>query len=174
MTNFIFLDIDGVLVHNRVAKKEELSSGLLVPWSQVFMGAHFLGFPDPDCIKRVNDLAKYKPDTHVILSSTWRIGTPLNVNNAFLQKHGAEFDLRGQTSTNHSGKRGLQIKEYLDEWEAESFNKPNFVVLDDEVEDIRPVKRVFDKTVQVRNGWMEEGIQDLHIKKAKEILDGGV
>ncbi len=169
MTNFIFLDIDGVLVHMGVAKKAKTESGIVVPWSQEFCGHHFLGFPDPDCMRRLNGLVE-ATKARVILSSTWRIGRPLEVNNLFLQQYGAEFSLVGQTSTGCNGRRGAQIALFLRDWKEETTQDANFVVLDDEVTDIRPVSHVFKRTVHVREGWKEGGLQDIHVKKAKEIL----
>lgn len=164
MKRLIFLDIDGVLVHIGVCEKVERETGEKPPWSQEFMGRGFLGFPDADCMERLNDLV-LSSGADVVLSSTWRRCYSLDLVSAFLRKCGARFDLHDATDVTKSIRRGPEIQRYLDGHECDAF-----VVLDDSVSDIVDVPGLSDHVVHVRDGWIMDGLQDHHVKKAKEIL----
>lgn len=142
----LFLDIDGVL--------NSLSSVLA------------LGNPndhlDPVCVGLMARLLK-ETDTQVVVSSTWRIGrTVLALQNELdrVGAHKIANRIIGRTGDGHDGRRGLQIKEWIEK------NDPSctYVIVDDDSDMLPEQMPYFVKTD------FDEGFRASHYRKAMNIL----
>lgn len=126
---YIFLDIDGVL--NDEEYIEECYERHHKP-----MHMNHVPF-DPKCLNNlmllVQQLEKYKKDVKIILSSTWRLHS---VDYEIVDARLAEYGLRLQGKTPYiDGVRGKEIWNYL---ESQRYKCYNFVILDDDIDDIVP------------------------------------
>lgn len=122
---YIFLDVDGVLNNEKYTKKCYNKNGKKSFWCE---NVPF----DPKCLKRLAKIVK-KTKAKIILTSTWRLDMK---SMAVLEARIAEYGLRisGETENiNHI--RGLEIKEWLENNDF-NWNTDDFIVLDDEVNDI--------------------------------------
>lgn len=131
--NYIFLDIDGVLItinntnlvvytFEKIAKKRFPFN---VQWNRV----------DRRCLKNLQKLV-FLTKSKIILSSTWRLEkTGIDILDNYLKKYGLEiFDI----TNNINMDRGLEILNWL---QNNNFNskKDNFIIIDDNIEDIEKV-----------------------------------
>lgn len=122
----VFLDFDGVLVNHK-------------SW-HVRSNGHATG--DPSCVEALNRITA-KTGAEIVVSSTWRLGTPVAELRGILKSWGVEASVIGATpclirDIRRNGvelaaaePRGKEIQKWLDEhgqrWEIESF-----VILDDD------------------------------------------
>lgn len=123
--NYIFLDVDGVLNHETYTKKCYNRNG------HKGFGMYYMPF-DPKCLKRLAKIVR-KTNAIVVLSSTWRLDkTHIAVLNARLAEYGVRIE---NFTKNMNMIRGLEIKTWLKDNNF-NWNTDNFIVIDDEIEDI--------------------------------------
>jgi len=177
----IFLDIDGVLNHNRTRDR---------------VGG-FLGL-NPELIRRFNRIIDACPDVKVVVSSTWRYCYAAGVYRDFaglvglLKSRGLQGDIIGHTPFPVSAgggwslgssyrSRGNEIRDYL----SSHPEVERFVVLDDDSSgmkpDMKPVwveaeKNYKTKPTQVdlRPHWIrtsgQNGLKEIHVQRAIRML----
>ena len=127
---YIFLDVDGVL---------NSENYIIKCYKKHHKPMHMNHVPfDPKCLNNlmllVQALEKHTlKNVKIILSSTWRLHeVDYEIVNARLAEYG--LTLSGKTSYIH-GERGKEIKEYLDSLRYKCYN---FIILDDDINDIIP------------------------------------
>lgn len=155
--SILFLDVDGVLVHDGIAV-EDTGGLIMLPKREEFMGRWMMPV-DPEAVERVNRIVE-TTGCEVVLSSTWKIH-PLPVVTAWFQKYGARFEITRKTGPG-GGHRGKQIREFMQ-------GEPNgtvLVILDDST-DMEPY---MDRLVNVYHGWNNGGVQDAHVEQAIQML----
>lgn len=155
--SILFLDVDGVLVHDGIAV-EETDGLIMLPKCEEFMGRWLMPV-DPEAVERVNQIVE-ATGCEVVLSSTWKIN-PLDVVTAWFQRYGARFEIKRKTGRG-GGHRGTQIHEFLQ-------NEPQgtvFAILDDSC-DMEPY---MDRLVNVYHGWNNGGVLDTHVEQAIQML----
>lgn len=172
MTNYIFLDIDGVLNSEHTLDK-----------SCENMDQKMASIISDQLVKNLNYLVE-KTDAKIILSSSWRtyfgdnINDPRNIFAMFLIHSLNKYNLKLHDMTPypkgpHSSERGLEIKTYV-----EQNNITDYVVIDDEefsdfkthLDMSRFIQTNFgDETTTIEN----EGLNIKVAKKAIEILNKG-
>ncbi len=157
---YLFLDIDGVLVHYFTASEPIDGSLLYLPKRQEFEGEHFHPL-DPACVERVNQIV-YATGCEVVLSSTWRNNAPMGVLDRYFRSEGATFEVQ-QKTPGGGGYRGTQIKEFLD---TLGHSDATIAVLDDSSD----TKPYMDRLVHVYHGWNEGGVLDEHVDQAIALL----
>jgi hypothetical protein len=134
----LFLDIDGVLNNARTQARSKTG---------------FLGL-DPKLVKRFLD---WLPgDVSVVLSSTWRT---YDVMKQEVRDAGIHF--RGETAVREDGNRGLEIKEFLSDFEDVN----EYAILDDNDWNIQAIYP--GHFVQTDGRY---GLQDKDLNKLNEIL----
>lgn len=126
---YIFLDVDGVL---------NSENYIIKCYKKHHKPMHMNHVPfDPKCLNNlmilVQQLEKYKKDVKIILSSTWRLH---NIDYEIVDARLAEYGLGLQGKTPYmDGVRGKEIWNYL---ESQRYKCYNFVILDDDINDIVP------------------------------------
>ena len=173
MTNYIFLDIDGVL-----------NSEHTLDESCENMDQKMASIISDQLVKNLSYLVE-KTDAKIILSSSWRIYFNENTkksNNLFalillasLDKHNLELhDMTPFVKGQFSSERGLEIKTYIDK-----HNIKNYVVIDDEefsdfskhLDMSKFIQTNFgDETTNIEN----EGLTKELAEKAIKILNKGL
>lgn len=154
--NVIFLDFDGVLV-NRAS------------WS-VRSGGHATA--DPICVGALNRIVK-ATGAEIVVSSTWRLGTPLYEIRGILSSWGVKGNVIGITPRiiEKNGRivisrpRGDEIKEWLEVCGAR-FGVERFVILDDESD----MGELTDRLVKCE---FETGLTEDGAERAIELLKEG-
>lgn len=154
--NVIFLDVDGVLNHEKffMAHINEMEQ-----------------FPvDPECVRRVKDIAD-AAGAVVVLTSSWRMGWSRNPNEMddlcrrmteIMAESGLE--IYDRTEWLRGGDRGLEIREWISKAPAKV---ERFVILDDN--DFHWKQRRLD-SFWVQTDFSDGGLKEEHVKKAVEIL----
>jgi len=156
-TRVLFLDIDGVLNHNRFVV-ERMKTGR-APYT----------LPqrlDPVCVRRLgrllDDLRQEGMEVSVVLTSTWRLRFGRKAIEEALQTHWPDFSIAAETPDHGSAEceadRGGEIKAFL----AENPQVQNFAILDDHVLDLvlfRGSVIEVDRSV---------GFGETHFKKLRE------
>ena len=148
----IFLDIDGVLntINTFKIRKDIYNKyGLVIPRID-FYRVKFL--------KEIVD----KTDAKIVISSTWR----KYENDMKELKHVFSlFDLEvyDVTCIDISGKKGIEINDWLNKNEVDSF-----VIIDDETSDMLHLERYVVKT---RGNFKATGLLEKHISEAINILN---
>lgn len=151
--NVIFLDVDGVLnilspSYNTTYYRPDGS----VKWM------------DDHLVQRLNYLIK-KTSAKVVISSSWR-GDMEDLKEQLIKNGFIHWDqVIGATSYNHRW-RGDQIQEYLDS----NPSIKNFVVLEDEIEDVCGEKCSAISREKVVEVDMKNGLSDQDITLAQNIL----
>lgn len=133
LRNILFLDIDGVLNHD----KED--------HPHVFA---------PDCVHELRRILEASPHTQIVLSTSWRTGFSLFALGWLWRQHGLPDErVMGRTSESRTGSRGAEIKQWLDNPPllAEEYHVGRFAVLDDEVEDI--LQHIPEQSVFACDPW---------------------
>lgn len=160
----IFLDIDGVLNHERFYKerfeKRYDEGAIAYPYSEI----------DPECVKILNQLIK-DTDAKVVISSTWR-HSGLNYCLDVLKFHGFEGDIIDITPDLKDGNylRGNEILKWIKDNEqlvGPYYNFTEYVILDDDSDMLYWQRNNFlliDRFVGLTMG---------DVFRAKKILNGG-
>lgn len=121
-----------------------------------FLDDHHQNF-DSACVQVLNTFCK-KNKLRVVVSSTWRILRSLEDLEAIFNKRGLNIEIIGKTPRDPNGRRGKEILMWL----ADNSDNENFVVIDDDIEDITPfVPR--EKIIYVHGGWLHAGIKHEHV-----------
>ena len=136
----IFLDIDGVLNHQRFfkerfdAKKQdkllEKKDGKL----SIKLKADFYAEEiDPKSVENLNELIE-NTGAKVVISSTWRLGTEIETLQAILEKRGFVGEVIGKTPVGCGCcQRGNEIHKWLeDNRDIVGEDGNNYVILDDD------------------------------------------
>jgi hypothetical protein len=162
----LFLDIDGVLVTPITANWP------VVPIPNYSQGhLHFRrGFNqfDGDCVRRLNTIIK-ETGAKIVVSSSWRVGfweeEEFNVLKNYIHFQGVGGEILGPTGRDlsGSGKRGVEIQDWLDEHPETT----SIVILDDgsDMEHLTPFL--------VNTDW-ENGIEDKHVEVAIKLLNKNI
>jgi len=148
----IFLDIDGVLnTKNTFKKRKDIynESGVIIPRID-FYRVKFL--------KQIVD----KTDAKIVISSTWR---KYDNDMKELKEVFSLFDLEvyDVTCIDISGKKGIEINDWLNKNEVDSF-----VIIDDETSDMLHLEKYVVKT---RENFKETGLLEKHISEIINILN---
>lgn len=121
--NIIFLDIDGPLTTRETYK---------------ILNEHGNAPFDIGAVERLNHLIK-KSNAKIVISSSWRAFHSLTDLKKIFKEEGVEGEIIGTTAvTSESGfryDRGTQIKDWLG---GTSISNIRFVIIDDDIEDIKP------------------------------------
>jgi hypothetical protein len=132
----IFLDIDGVLNHQRFykerfeARKQDKLDGNLVKKSQIDREAEEI---DPESVENLNELIE-NTGAKVVISSTWRLGTEIETLQAILEKRGFVGEVIGKTPVGCGCcQRGNEIHKWLgDNRDIIDEEGNNYIILDDD------------------------------------------
>ncbi len=136
MMKIIFLDIDGVLNHQRFfnerfnARKQDKLDGNLVKKSEIDREAEEI---DPESIENLNELIE-NTGAKVVISSTWRLGTEIETLQAILEKRGFIGEIIGKTPIGCGCcQRGNEIHKWLgDNSDIIGEESNNYIILDDD------------------------------------------
>jgi hypothetical protein len=171
----LFLDVDGVLNSHRLFKRvkedgpptlrEQVLADELHPLyggvchiDVIRTGIRHI---DPEAVKVLNEILE-RSKAKVVVSSTWRLGNPLECIDKMLRFHGFTGELIGMTEAwldrDKYPHRGHEIQEWLDRHSVESF-----VILDDD-SDMAHLMSHLIKT------QFSEGLLPEHIEPALQIL----
>lgn len=125
----IFLDIDGVLNNTQNIKKYRLffrgKRRLLVDVKPVFY-----------LKKLLNEIEKEKLNVKIVISSSWRLGTiPADWKKLFLHYFNNAEIVKGRTPYLYKD-RGIEILELLEIAKEKGDMIDDYIVLDDDIEDI--------------------------------------
>ena len=135
----VFLDFDGVLNNRESLRK----------------GIHLL----PEKVLLVGEICK-RTKAKIVISSTWRMGTPIKVMKEMMWRAGLRFDcIIDYTSKGYDGKRGEQIEQWLRENNCDCH-----VVLDDEKFDMG------DQVAHLVQTTIETGLTQEHVEQAVAML----
>lgn len=145
MKPIIFLDIDGVLVsYARLKDRHPID------------GEHDFVH---ESVEALNHLIK-ELDADIVISSSWRIGKSIEMLQEILDLRGVKGKVVGKTRYSFSqidGGRGQEIRE----WMEENGMPETFLIIDDEVSDIRN---------HFRNWWKTDPRRCLRLIEVKPIL----
>ncbi len=140
----IFLDFDGVILN---ARSFHVCSGREA-------------IADPICIAALNRITG-TTGAEIVVSSSWRLGTPLIELRRLLKEWGAQADVIGRTPfTEYSRTRGSEIAEWMRDCPRDV---EAFVILDDD-DDMGHLK---DRLVLTD---FNEGLTDSHADQAIQML----
>lgn len=182
----IFLDIDGVLNHEKwYRKRQELKGGMdQKEWSDHYPFYEF----DPESVERLNKIID-ATGAKVVVSSTWRHGRRVVDLQEILDKVGfigevidttPSLNARiGQEAAGYTVPRGCEIDWWLkskkfqrinwsQEKQLEFLEKSevqNYVILDDDSDMLYPQREHFVQTT-----W-KDGLNDNHTNKCIKILN---
>ena len=125
----IFLDVDGVLNNTQNIKKYRLffrgKRRLLVDVKPVFY-----------LKKLLNEIEKEKLNVKIVISSSWRLGTiPADWKKLFLHYFNNAEIVKGRTPYLYKD-RGIEILELLEIAKEKGDMIDDYIVLDDDIEDI--------------------------------------
>ena len=137
---YIFLDIDGVLMHYKKGP-----------------GGRFVSYGlDPKCVGRLNRVLRVT-GAKIVVSSCYRIGRSISQLQELLDSFGVKGTVAGKTGG--SDTRGLEIREWLDKTGAKAY-----AVLDDELDG---ASHVLGHYVQTENTVYGSGLTK---KEADEVI----
>jgi hypothetical protein len=172
----LFLDIDGVLNSHRLFKKIK-EDGIPTPEEQSLadeLHPLYGGFChidvirtgirhiDPSAVKLLNEILEASK-AKVVVSSTWRLGNPLECIDKMLKFHGFTGELIGMTEAwldrDKYPQRGNEIQEWLDRHP----DVGSFVIIDDDSD----MAHLMNHLVKTQ---FAEGLLPEHIEPALQIL----
>jgi len=182
----IFLDIDGVLNHEKWYKKrQEFKSGMdQKEWSDHYPFYEF----DPESVERLNKIID-QTGAVVVVSSTWRHGRRVEDLQEILYRVGftgkvidttPSLNARiGQESAGYTVPRGCEIDWWLEKKKFQRINwskerqlehietseVKNYIILDDDSDMLYSQREHFIQTT-----W-KDGLNDDHMNKSIEILN---
>jgi len=159
----IFLDIDGVL--NSFEKLTDPDATKHNKWNPEMLmrcGINLEVFPE--FVKRLNKITK-ATDAKLVMSTSWRIGdlewwADLVI---LLHNSGVKGFILGRTPNGRYKRRGNEIRAWLKEHKDE--NIESFIILDDDGD----MGDYMDQLIQTKH---DTGLQDEHVKRAIEMLNG--
>lgn len=169
--NIIFLDFDGVICTAQSYTDAEVTYGTTEN-----------GFPpslhlfDTKACGRVQEICD-ATGAVIVLSTTWRHMHTREEIVGFLQHHGITANVIDETPTRFEWRnagsqyRGREIAMWMDDHPEVSYN--DIVVLEDDVEAIKEVPKVYARLVQTyfTSGENHEaGLQSHHVKQAIDLL----
>ena len=167
----IFLDIDGVLVHQAFwteCKEKGVSpyehiTGLIHDDPEKSIGVHLF---DPKSVIRLNRITD-ETEAKIVLSSTWRFR-----GLEFMRQLFAQRDVTGELidiTPRFGGEiRGEEIQSWLEIWcYRGGHERPEkYIIIDDDSDMLEEQKPFF---VHIKNG-MVAGISDEHVERAIRLL----
>lgn len=168
MKPVVFLDIDGVLNHERLYRAQHDGK---VPWPNP---AQWI---DRECVARVNDLCE-RTDARIVISSSWRSipipGQPTigwEGATAVLRECGLTADVIGGTPVLDEMPAGSPLYVAKGRWpEIAAWLREHpterWVVIDDGAVAVEPRGRLVQTDIAV-------GLTDVDVERAVAILNGG-
>lgn len=157
MLKLIFLDVDGVLNHDKSRARCGCVKGI-----------------DKDKVER---LAKIINETgaKIVLSSTWKTGLDTELNptdkyGKYLLKYLWEYGkikIFDKTGDYSPWDRGTEIITWFEE--HKDFKVGTWIVIDDEIFD--DYRRMGILPRLVKTSWYDNGLQDEHVERAIELLN---
>ncbi len=155
MTKYLFLDIDGVLNTDDFLHKARTSGA----WASSDYGDMIDHF-HVGILKNILDECK---GVQVILSSAWRLIPGVSETSRLLRKAGMgnRFYFDGETPAN--GRRGQEIKAYIDE---NKIDPADICIIDDDT-DIDPLKHRWVRTLPNEGLTPEKAAQAIDMLKGK-------
>lgn len=137
---YIFLDVDGVLMHYKKGP-----------------GGKFVSYGlDPKCVSRLNRILR-TTGAKIVVSSCYRIGRSVPQLQELMDGFGVKGVVAGRTG--QSDTRGLEVREWLDKNGAKAY-----AVLDDELDG---ASHVLGHYVQTKNTVYGPGLTK---KEADEVI----
>lgn len=157
-TKIIFLDIDGVLVHNKINLRETVHIKDLE-----------LHPADTKCITILEDIIK-QTDASIVLSSTWRMFGFNIMKRWFNHFSGLLCErLIDFTPTMHHIIFNQRFTE-ISTWLVKHPETKKFIIIDDD--SVVPAENsILKNFIHIKNGWVQEGIQLSHQEEAIKILN---
>lgn len=142
MTKFIFLDIDGVLNSTRSCLALG-GYGFFPRISRMKGTVDFVEHAklDPIAVLLLDRLVR-STGAHVVISSTWRMGSTLDEFNALFKAYipNNAISVIDMTPVHNHGPRGDEIKAWLD---LRSLSDDKYVILDDDSDMLQDQKPFF-------------------------------
>lgn len=150
MRAIIFLDVDGVLIHEPLVHKLPIPVPVPGAWET----------PDPECIKVLNQIVE-QSGARIVVSSCWRIGRTLEELQELLNKWGVVGEVIGRTGQSLYS-RGHEIAEWMLKNKSDNICVP-IVIIDDDT-DMHGVTQYLVKT-DFRIGLLPK-----HVSQAMKVL----
>ena len=160
MVKIVFLDMDGVMNSASFIKRTGGIRGREGKYPEVEWWASQI---DPDTVKRLNQIIE-DTGAHIVISSSWRIGAPLEHLQEILLHVGVNAEVIDVTPGMPYDERGDEICAWIKDC-SEAVD--SFVVLDDSDD----MGAVLDNLVRTD---YETGLLDEHVEKAIAMLNKGV
>ncbi len=157
MNKYLFLDIDGVLnTDDFLRKGRAVKAWDVFPADYGYMIDHFH-------VGILRDIIDECKGVQVILSSAWRIIPGVSETSKILRKigMGSQFYFDGETPAN--GRRGQEIKAYIDE---HKIDPADICIIDDDT-DIDPLKHRWVRTLPNEGLTPEKAAQAIDMLKGK-------
>ena len=148
----IFLDIDGVLntIDTFKMRKEIYNKyGVIIPRIDLYR---------IEFLKRIIDATQAK----IVISSTWK-KYEKDMKELIKALNLYDLDIYDVTCIDISGKKGIEINDWLNKNEVDSF-----VIIDDETSDMLHLEKYVVKT---RENFRETGLLEKHISEIINILN---
>lgn len=144
---YLFLDVDGVLIHYKRDKK-----GLPVSLDL-----------DPKCVRQLNRVIK-KTGAEIVVSSSYRIGRNITQLQELMDGFGVKGIVAGRTG--ESDTRGLEILEWVEKNRVKVY-----AVVDDELDG---ASHVLGHYVETRDTLFGPGLTKTEADSLIEILKGDI
>lgn len=156
----IFLDVDGVLNSHQWFKSQERKSVIET----------IEGHIDSNAVRRLNTMVE-QTGAKVVVSSTWRKGTLMDVLLKMLKQHGFTGEVIGKTGRSSCDDcvRGNQIHRWMKDNIPDYWQFRRYVILDDDGDMLYWQRHNFVQTSSEGGG-----LTDKHMQRAIEILNGNV
>ncbi len=166
MQRFVFLDIDGVLnsAQTAIDKRKEINQSDWPASYQNYFSRVAFDIPSPNKLQDLNWLHNHflPEEVHYVLTSTWRLCTPLRDIRMLFYASGFTGMLTYMTPVLRGRMRGGEIRQFL--WRAVlPQDEYSFVIIDDE-SDMGPLA---DRLIQVDN---QIGLEPWHVSAAIAML----
>ena len=157
MLKLIFLDVDGVLNHDKSRSKCGSVKGI-----------------DRDKVERLAKIVE-ETDAKIILVSSWRTSfddelNPIDKYGKYLEKYLWEYGkikIFDKTINYNAWHRGLEINAWFED--HRNCDVESWIVIDDDVFDDYRMMGILPRLV--KTSWYNNGLQDEHVEKAIELLN---